>query len=137
MPILIPPPYVLQVLPGNHEAECHTCLTAIAETGNFLPYRTRFRMPSPESGGADSMWYSFNYGPVHFVMVDTSTDFPDAPGDGYVSDTGAVERGGARWSGAGAGRGEARRGGKAVSGVGRWRRSETLGCCTVWCDALL
>lgn len=25
------------------------------------------------------MWYSFNYGPVHFVNIDTETDFPGAP----------------------------------------------------------
>ncbi len=52
------------VLPGNHEAECHTCITAIAQTGKFTAYNTRFRMPSGSSGGAASMWYSFNSGCV-------------------------------------------------------------------------
>jgi hypothetical protein len=36
-------------------------------------------MPSPESNGTLNMWYSFNYGPVHFISLDTETAFPGAP----------------------------------------------------------
>lgn len=43
-------------------------------------------MPSLESGAehGTAMWYSFNLGPVHWVVIDTETDFPDAPGDKYT-----------------------------------------------------
>ncbi|XP_061385995.1 acid phosphatase type 7-like [Musca vetustissima] len=47
-------PYM--VCPGNHE-----------EKYNFSNYKTRFSMP----GGHDSLWYSFNLGPVHFVSFST------------------------------------------------------------------
>ena len=32
-------------------------------------------MPYAESGSSSNMWYSFNYGPVHFVSISTETDF--------------------------------------------------------------
>lgn len=35
-------------------------------------------MPSPESKGTLNMHYSFNYGPVHFVSIDTETGYPGA-----------------------------------------------------------
>ncbi len=35
-------------------------------------------MPSQESNGVESMWYSFNYGGIHFTMMNTETDFPGA-----------------------------------------------------------
>lgn len=43
-------------------------------------------MPSLESGAdhGKAMWYSFNLGPVHFVVVDTETDFPGADGDHHT-----------------------------------------------------
>ncbi|CAN0529401.1 unnamed protein product, partial [Laminaria digitata] len=49
----------------------------------FGAYNARFRMPSLESGAdhGTAMWYSFNVGPVHFVVIDTETDFPRADGD--------------------------------------------------------
>lgn len=45
---------------------------------NFSAYNTRFRMPSSESKGALNMHYSFNYGPVHFISIDTETGYPGA-----------------------------------------------------------
>lgn len=42
--------------PGNHE-----------EAYNFSNYRARFNMP----GGSDSLYYSFNIGPVHFISIST------------------------------------------------------------------
>ncbi|XP_020804888.1 acid phosphatase type 7 isoform X3 [Drosophila serrata] len=47
-------PYMVCV--GNHE-----------EKYNFSNYRARFNMP----GDTDSLWYSFNLGPVHFVSFST------------------------------------------------------------------
>eukprot|EP00604_Paraphysomonas_vestita_P002389 CAMPEP_0174819338 /NCGR_PEP_ID=MMETSP1107-20130205/2503_1 /TAXON_ID=36770 /ORGANISM="Paraphysomonas vestita, Strain GFlagA" /LENGTH=335 /DNA_ID=CAMNT_0016032633 /DNA_START=399 /DNA_END=1406 /DNA_ORIENTATION=- len=73
------------VVVGNHEAECHDplCILRYKELGkplsNFTAYNARWAMPSKESGGVENMWYSWNYGPIHFISIDTSTDFPDAP----------------------------------------------------------
>ena len=36
-------------------------------------------MPSQSSGGLGNLWYSFDYGMVHFVIFNTETDFPNAP----------------------------------------------------------
>jgi 3',5'-cyclic AMP phosphodiesterase CpdA len=41
-------------------------------------------MPSPETGGAENMWYSFNHKNAHFVNIDTETDFPNSPNDEYA-----------------------------------------------------
>jgi hypothetical protein len=43
-------------------------------------------MPSNESGGVLNMWFSWNYADVHFVSIDTSTDFPNAP-EGKTGDS--------------------------------------------------
>jgi len=80
--------YPYMVLPGNHEAECHSpaCQVSIKQSrmfANFTAYNHRFKMPYTESDGALNMWYSFNVGPVHFVNIDTETDFPNAPIDDY------------------------------------------------------
>mmetsp|Transcript_6944 Transcript_6944/g.16943 ORF Transcript_6944/g.16943 Transcript_6944/m.16943 type:complete len:218 (-) Transcript_6944:1842-2495(-) len=74
-------PYM--VLPGNHEVDCHAIICILDKTyreslHNFTAYNTRWRMPSRESGGVMNMWYSFNYGNVHFVNLDAETDFPNA-----------------------------------------------------------
>jgi len=45
-------------VPGNHEAAY-----------DFLQYRSRFSMPNYAS--TESLYYSFDLGPVHFVAVDT------------------------------------------------------------------
>lgn len=72
-------PYMVAV--GNHEADCHdpACLTdknRREKLSNFTAYNTRFRMPSKESGSnALNMHYSFNYGTVHFISIDTETGF--------------------------------------------------------------
>lgn len=75
-------PYM--VSPGNHEADCHdpACLMDSErreKLSNFTAYNHRFRMPSPETGGVQNMWYSFNYGNVHFISMDTETDYTNAP----------------------------------------------------------
>jgi hypothetical protein len=85
---------ILQVLPGNHEAECHSpiCYSNSNKRSafqNFTAYNRRFRMPSPESGGTLNMWYSFDYGSIHFVQIDTETDFPGASNDEFSSKNGS------------------------------------------------
>ena len=47
--------------------------------GNFTAYNTRFAMPSTESGGTANLWYSYNYGPIHCININTESDFPGAP----------------------------------------------------------
>lgn len=75
-------PYM--VAPGNHEADCHdpACLgdeTRKKVLSNFTAYNTRFRMPSQESKSQGlNMHYSFDYGLVHFISIDTETGFPGA-----------------------------------------------------------
>lgn len=45
-------------------------------------------MPSIDSGGVENMWYSFDYGLVHFVMLDSETDYKFSP-EGPLSQVGA------------------------------------------------
>lgn len=74
---------------GNHESECHSpyCILNLETHGlplsNFTAYNNRFSMPAEESNGVLNMWYSWDYGNVHFVSIDTETDFPGAPEDGH------------------------------------------------------
>jgi len=89
-PITANRPYM--ICPGNHEATCY----AIGSIGctephkNFTAYRSRFRMPAPESlSTSGNMWFSFNYSYVHFVSISTETDYPHAPeGRGTLWNTG-------------------------------------------------
>ena len=37
-----------------------------------MPYRARFQMPTPEK---NVYYYSFNYGNVHILMMDTESNF--------------------------------------------------------------
>ncbi|KAH8162692.1 hypothetical protein CIB48_g5554 [Xylaria polymorpha] len=97
-------PYM--VGPGNHEANCqevpNTQLLCTAGQRNFTDYMNRFAdlMPTafPSQSSNDTarilansaqqlanppFWYSFEYGMLHYVMIDTETDFakaPDGPG---------------------------------------------------------
>lgn len=68
-------------LPGNHEATCSEALPFLCteKHRNFTAYRYRFRMPYEESGAINNMWYSFDYGQVHFISFSSETDFPGAP----------------------------------------------------------
>ncbi len=78
-PVASAKPYMTS--PGNHEASCRQIgsLGCDARHDNFTAYRYRFAMPSQESGGVQSMWYSYDVGMVHFVSISTETDFPSAP----------------------------------------------------------
>ena len=57
---------------------CHTFGDEFCpeELRNFSTYRNWFNMP--DSIGPN-LWYSFNLGPVHFVFINTESDFPGAP----------------------------------------------------------
>jgi len=68
---------------GNHESECHSAYCYLGGTrgkslSNFSAYNTRWHMPSPESGGQANMWYSWDYGGVHFVSINSETDWNGA-----------------------------------------------------------
>jgi hypothetical protein len=76
----------VMVSPGNHEAEDHTPLCLLspacrAGLGNFTAYNCIWHMPSDER--RHSMWYSFNYGPIHFIMANSETDYRGAPLEPY------------------------------------------------------
>ncbi|EPS26379.1 hypothetical protein PDE_01315 [Penicillium oxalicum 114-2] len=88
--------------PGNHEADCSEIpyLLNLCPEGqkNFTDFMHRFQntMPSPFASSSTNttaqalaakarglanppFWYSFEYGMAHVVMINTETDFPDAP----------------------------------------------------------
>eukprot|EP01060_Flectonema_neradi_P040331 TRINITY_DN914_c0_g2_i1.p1 TRINITY_DN914_c0_g2~~TRINITY_DN914_c0_g2_i1.p1 ORF type:complete len:455 (+),score=120.35 TRINITY_DN914_c0_g2_i1:59-1423(+) len=88
-------PYMVSV--GNHESECHSteCVTDPfigLSLSNFSAYNGRWNMPSKTSGGVANMWYSWNYGPIHFVSLNTETDFPGA-GEEHRGDSGIFPAG--------------------------------------------
>uniref|UniRef100_M1D3F0 acid phosphatase n=2 Tax=Solanum tuberosum TaxID=4113 RepID=M1D3F0_SOLTU len=53
----------IMVLEGNHEIEEQ------AENQTFAAYRSRFAFPSKESGSSSQLYYSFNAGGIHFIML--------------------------------------------------------------------
>ena len=63
--------------PGNHE-DAGGRNSSISQR-NFTSYRERFHMPHMQSGSSSNMFYSFDYGLVHFVNIDTESTFPGAP----------------------------------------------------------
>eukprot|EP00339_Tiarina_fusa_P018157 CAMPEP_0117042574 /NCGR_PEP_ID=MMETSP0472-20121206/29639_1 /TAXON_ID=693140 ORGANISM="Tiarina fusus, Strain LIS" /NCGR_SAMPLE_ID=MMETSP0472 /ASSEMBLY_ACC=CAM_ASM_000603 /LENGTH=378 /DNA_ID=CAMNT_0004753849 /DNA_START=113 /DNA_END=1246 /DNA_ORIENTATION=- len=75
-PIMSSIPYM--VAPGNHESWCRNPICAIP-TYNFTTYKEKFRMPGNESGTGTNMFYSFDYYNIHFVAIDTESDYPGAP----------------------------------------------------------
>ncbi|KAK3314857.1 Metallo-dependent phosphatase-like protein [Apodospora peruviana] len=88
--------------PGNHEAVCQEIplTSGLCPDGqkNFTDFINRFGRTMPTAFASTSsdtsakvaantarrlanppFWYSFEYGMAHFVMIDTETDFPQAP----------------------------------------------------------
>ncbi|KAL7081330.1 hypothetical protein ACP275_14G033400 [Erythranthe tilingii] len=59
----------MMVIEGNHEIEPQ------AENISFLSYETRFSVPSKESGSNSNMYYSFDAGGVHFIMLGAYVDY--------------------------------------------------------------
>lgn len=93
-------PYM--VGPGNHEADCTESgyWIGLCPQGysNFTEFRGRFALTHPKAFDSTSsnktavelrkkaaslanppMWYSFDYGLAHIVMINTETDFEDSP----------------------------------------------------------
>lgn len=73
-------PYM--VCPGNHDISCHSIwdLGCDINFRNFTAFNLRFKMPL---NGSKNMWYSFNFGPIHFVSINTETDYPNSPTTPY------------------------------------------------------
>ncbi|XP_054806760.1 purple acid phosphatase 15-like isoform X2 [Prosopis cineraria] len=53
----------IMVIEGNHEIELQ------AENQTFVSYSSRFAFPSEESGSSSTLYYSFNAGGIHFIML--------------------------------------------------------------------
>jgi len=95
-------PYMVSV--GNHESECHSpaCFDPTTKRSeslrNFSAYNARWNMPASSSQGVEAMWYSWNQGPVHFVSINTETDWPGAAeekhGDSGILPAGSFGRDG-------------------------------------------
>ncbi|KAJ4723018.1 Purple acid phosphatase [Melia azedarach] len=64
------------VIEGDHEIEQQ------AENQTFVAYSSRFAFPSEESGSSSSLYYSFNAGGIHFVMLGAYTNY-DKSSDQY------------------------------------------------------
>ncbi|KAL3812379.1 hypothetical protein ACJIZ3_013647 [Penstemon smallii] len=59
----------MMVIEGNHEIEPQVANTT------FLSYVTRFSVPSNESGSGSNLYYSFDAGGVHFIMLGAYVDY--------------------------------------------------------------
>ena len=73
-------PYM--TLPGNHDITCREPVISSFCPNmeqNFGAYLHRWYMAGDEMGGFQNMRYSFDYGQVHFIILNTETDFPNAP----------------------------------------------------------
>lgn len=84
-------PYMVAV--GNHDisASLATKDEELPEWGrNCTHYNHRWVMPSDTSRGVQSMWYSYGIGNTRFVIINTETDYPDAP---YQPDKGDTRAG--------------------------------------------
>lgn len=59
----------MMVIEGNHEIEEQV------EKKTFAAYSSRFAFPSKESGSASTLYYSFNAGGIHFIMLGAYTAY--------------------------------------------------------------
>eukprot|EP00249_Psilotum_nudum_P022572 c28570_g1_i1 orf=365-2203(-) len=59
----------MMVIEGNHEIEPQ------AENETFASYKARFAVPSEESGSKSSLYYSFDAGGIHFIMLGGYVDY--------------------------------------------------------------
>lgn len=85
----LPSPYP----PSADESECHSpaCILDLGGLGlhlnNFSAYTARWAMNNEASGGVEGMWYSVRRSGVHFVSINTETDWEGAgeqhTGDGH------------------------------------------------------
>ncbi|XP_042059243.1 purple acid phosphatase 23 [Salvia splendens] len=83
----------MMVIQGNHEIEPQ------ANDMSFVSYTSRFSVPAEESGSDTKMYYSFDAGGVHFVMLGAYVDY-NKTGDQYAwleRDLENVDRGTTPW----------------------------------------
>eukprot|EP01018_Ginkgo_biloba_P037583 Gb_25900 [translate_table: standard] len=59
----------IMVVEGNHELEEQV------ENETFASYSARFAFPSEESGSKSTLYYSFNAGGIHFIMLGGYIDY--------------------------------------------------------------
>lgn len=59
----------MMVIEGNHEIE------AQAGGATFVSYKSRYIVPSQESGSNSRLYYSFNAGGIHFIMLGGYVDY--------------------------------------------------------------
>ncbi|GAB2295381.1 Purple acid phosphatase 23 [Dionaea muscipula] len=59
----------MMVIEGNHEIEPQVAAVT------FESYRTRFAVPSRESGSNSNFYYSFDAGGIHFLMLGAYVDY--------------------------------------------------------------
>lgn len=57
------------VIEGNHEVESQI------NGESFVAYKARFAVPQSESKSGTNMYYSFNAGGIHFVMIGSYADY--------------------------------------------------------------
>ena len=59
----------MMVIEGNHEIE--------PQAGNvtFASYKARFAVPGQESNSSTSLYYSFDAGGIHFIMLGGYVDY--------------------------------------------------------------
>lgn len=74
-PLTTSMPYM--TVPGNHERDWPNSgdrFPAQYDSGGEcgVPYNRRLKMPSPAE---DKPWYSFDFGPIHFLQYSTEHDF--------------------------------------------------------------
>ncbi|EFJ19833.1 hypothetical protein SELMODRAFT_177278 [Selaginella moellendorffii] len=60
------------VIEGNHEYELQ------AQNNTFVAYNARFAVPYRESGSPTKMYYSFNAGGAHFIMLGGYIDYSNS-----------------------------------------------------------
>ena len=81
---------IYMTAPGNHEATCIQLFDCYCELindsvitkqyRNFSAYLYRFSMPGGDRNDTyKNLWYSFDYGPAHIIVINTETDFEGAP----------------------------------------------------------
>ncbi|KKK13451.1 hypothetical protein ARAM_000912 [Aspergillus rambellii] len=82
-PITAFKPYMVTTVEPRTKSIILLTMSSICLPGqtNFTGLINHFRMPSKQSGGLGNFWYSFDYGMVHYVQLDTETDL----GHGYIA----------------------------------------------------
>jgi hypothetical protein len=59
----------MMVIEGNHEIE------AQVGEATFISYKSRFSVPSEESGSNNNLYYSFTAGGIYFIMLGGYVDY--------------------------------------------------------------